>query len=371
MNNEDSDDYIEDVAAVDVDQDDGVDVESRYNDILSVLATETNVQQIERIECPSPLEFYREYVAQNKPVIIKNAFNNWKALKLWSIEYLRNKMKDTEVTVAVTPDGLGDAIKRSTKDGKEYFVKPLEKKIPFSQYLDTLEHLPRDDGTSNVHYLQYQNGSFNLEFEALWQDIDHAAINFAKEAFGMEPEAVNFWMGEDRAISSLHKDPYENIYCVVKGTKVFTLLPPTDYPFLYETEFPAATYVEAADNPARLEMRTDDPPERVPWIPVDPAKDYSVNCHRYPQVERAHPLHVEVHEGEILYLPSLYYHRVAQRGDHEHKTIAINYWFDMRYGPNHVYYQFIRQFNAAKPLPSVDVAASSKSSKSVETGSQE
>lgn len=35
-------------------------------------------------------------------------------------------------------------------------------------------------------------------------------------------------MGDGRAVTSLHKDPYENIYSVVRGSKTFTLLPPCD-----------------------------------------------------------------------------------------------------------------------------------------------
>ena len=51
-------------------------------------------------------------------------------------------------------------------------------------------------------------------FELL-QDIEE--LQWAKEAFGKNPDAINFWMGDGRAVTSTHKDPYENIYCVVKG----------------------------------------------------------------------------------------------------------------------------------------------------------
>ena len=40
-------------------------------------------------EVPSPLEFYREWVAPNRPVIIKNAIKHWPALKKWNYDYLR------------------------------------------------------------------------------------------------------------------------------------------------------------------------------------------------------------------------------------------------------------------------------------------
>ncbi|EGG21225.1 transcription factor jumonji [Cavenderia fasciculata] len=327
------------------------DIEDKYNDILSTLARDSNdfyvVHNIERIDKPTPLVFYRDYVAQNKPVIIQSV----------------------EITVAITPDGLGDAVKpiNTIADEKQetssehppplYFVKPLEKKMKFEDYLDATQQ-SETNNDSSIHYLQFQNGSFNLEYQQLWNDIDHSCISFASEAFDETIDAINFWMGEDRSISSLHKDPYENIYwywtrqcdVVVRGTKIFTLLPPTDFPFLYESEFKPATYQQvdsSIDGKQELKAVLDEDQTPIPWIPVDPTHPIEANRAKgYGMVERCHPLHVEVKEGEILYLPSLYYHRVAQRGDDkEHKTIAINYWFDMKYGPNYVYYQFLRQFN--------------------------
>lgn len=31
---------------------------------------------------------------------------------------------------------------------------------------------------------------------------------------------------------TVHKDHYENLYCVIKGSKTFTMHPPTDQPFI-------------------------------------------------------------------------------------------------------------------------------------------
>ena len=64
---------------------------------------------------------------------------------------------------------------------------------------------------------------------------------------GRHPDAVNLWIGNDRSVTSIHcgalirghtaiacfdqhlrLDPYENIYHVVRGCKVFTLLPPSE-----------------------------------------------------------------------------------------------------------------------------------------------
>jgi hypothetical protein len=121
---------------------------------------------------PKPLEFYRwstccrnncfrllltaplraacrESVSRNRPVIIEHAIDDWPALSKWygpalhhaslrgwllmlccslhrarSNDYLRQKLGDRKVTVDITPDGFGDAVK--PHKGKQYFVTPLE-----------------------------------------------------------------------------------------------------------------------------------------------------------------------------------------------------------------------------------------------------
>ena len=40
----------------------------------------------------SSLEFYRDWVATNLPVLIKGAVNNWPAIKKWNLQFLRYSM---------------------------------------------------------------------------------------------------------------------------------------------------------------------------------------------------------------------------------------------------------------------------------------
>ena len=47
---------------------------------------------------PSPLTFYRDYVAPNKPVIIQNALGHWEALHKWNSNYFRYKPNNCNVT---------------------------------------------------------------------------------------------------------------------------------------------------------------------------------------------------------------------------------------------------------------------------------
>jgi len=157
---------------------------------------------------------------------------------------------------------------------------------------------------------------------------------------GKPLEAVNFWMGEDHSVTSLHKDHYENLYAVVTGEKHFTLYPPTDFHFLYERPFIPAEYVRDADGSLVLSDHPEEP--HVPWISVNPLKP---DVKQFPQFLHAMPLRVTVKPGELLYLPSLYYHHVEQSADSEGKCVAVNFWFDMEYDIKFAYFQFIRNLS--------------------------
>lgn len=56
--------------------------------------------------------------------------------------------------------------------------------------------------SENVLYIQRQNSNLTEDFQELWKDIDIESLSFAAEAFNKEPDAVNFWMGDERAITS-------------------------------------------------------------------------------------------------------------------------------------------------------------------------
>jgi len=59
---------------------------------------------------PSALQFYRDYVCWNRPVLIRNGLKHWQAMHLWQENsYFRDHFQDKSVTVAVTPNGYADS----------------------------------------------------------------------------------------------------------------------------------------------------------------------------------------------------------------------------------------------------------------------
>ena len=87
------------------------------------------------------------------------------------------------------------------------------------------------EGTSvskDAKYISLQNGSLPQEYSAI-EKMSMKVLTGVLKPWGKQPDAVNFWFGDDKSVTSLHKDPYENCYAVIRGQKTFILYPPTEY----------------------------------------------------------------------------------------------------------------------------------------------
>lgn len=152
--------------------------------------------------------------------------------------HFRSSFGDKHVPVAITPNGYADGIAMKMPEQQEFFVMPEEQTMTMNDFIDRLD---RKDPNS-ICYIQKQNSNLAHDFTELYDDLDLSSLQFACDAFNKSPDAANFWMGDERAITSMHKDPYENIYCVVSGYKDFILIPPTDLPFVPRTKYPTGNY---------------------------------------------------------------------------------------------------------------------------------
>jgi len=337
---------------------------------------------------PSPLEMARQWVAGNRPLLIRGLASHWPAVRQCGPNYLREKLGDTEVTVAVTPNGYADA----PCEGR--FVTPLERALPFGAFLDVMEEPASQHG---VWYIQKQNSNLTDEFSSLMDDLEPGSkgeISWFSQALGKKPDAVNFWMGDERAVTSMHKDPYENIYVVLSGYKDFILIPPTDAAWIPYRNYSLASYTYTKDikddttisstnstshssdicqcgyrsskskereeeDSSQLpetdinlsKCRISDPQTQsscphfvieddssgavVPWVCVDPLAP-DLTC--FPSYGSAASLRVRVQAGDALYLPSLWFHHVRQ----SHACVAVNYWYDMSFDIKYSYYQAVQ-----------------------------
>lgn len=201
---------------------------------------------------PRPLQMAQRWIAGNKPLVVRGAVSHWPALGKWTIPYLRKLVGNTPVTVAVTPNGYADA------PNAGYFVLPEERSTPFAQFLDVMERPHTQHG---VWYVQNQNSSLTEQFAALLPDLEPGGgdeVGWFSQALGRRPDAANFWMGDTRAVTSMHKDPYENIYCVISGYKDFILIPPSDSPWVPYRNYPMASYKFETQEKVEKDEKIDD-----------------------------------------------------------------------------------------------------------------
>eukprot|EP00798_Chlamydomonas_sp_ICE-L_P003309 gene3308-13336_t len=127
---------------------------------------------------------------------------------------------------------------------KEWFIIPYETQSTLSNFFRLLRSSRNrsDPHQRLVPYIQHQNNSLAEEYEYLTEDLG-SRLSWADEVFGGNPpEATNLWIGDERSVTSFHKDHYENLYAVIAGTKVFTLLPPSDIYRIHYGLYSAAQY---------------------------------------------------------------------------------------------------------------------------------
>uniref|UniRef100_A0A667ZBE5 Bifunctional peptidase and (3S)-lysyl hydroxylase JMJD7 n=1 Tax=Myripristis murdjan TaxID=586833 RepID=A0A667ZBE5_9TELE len=279
-------------------------------------------------EPPAPLDFYRDWIGPNKPCIIRNAFSHWPALSRWTPDYLREMVGSKVISVAVTPNGYADAV------SGDRFVMPEERRMTFSSLLDVMEGKVQKQG---VFYVQKQSSNLLQELPELAADVEEH-VPWMSEALGKLPDAVNFWLGEASAVTSMHKDHYENLYCVISGEKRFILLPPTDRPHIPYGLYQPAVYSQRADGDFEVVDQLGS--DKVPWIPLDPLDP---DLARFPAYSSARPLCCSVKAGEMLFLPSLWFHHVRQ----SHGCIAVNFWYDMEYDIKYNYFQLLESLSVA------------------------
>lgn len=331
------------------------------------------------------LTFLADYVKQNRPLVIKNAIANWPALQRWtSNEYLIEKLGSEHlVSVACSPYGKVDAVYHN-----KYFVEPHVCQMKLSQFFEQISD--ESDRRDQVLYVQQQNGNLDTEFPSLKSDIDISSLDELSRAFRTPIDASNIWIGTEESVSSAHKDHYENLYAQICGRKIFYLLPPAAVTHLDIQMYESARFVrdaptgewkieptsrsggggdsgtrggeqngdndDADDDDGKVDTvdggnqengdddaddaassRSSSPDTiKVPWIKQDLRQVYE-----FGHVDNLYVMKVVLEPGDVLYLPSLWYHQVEQQNDELGRVIAVNFWYDMTYDQNYNYYQLL------------------------------
>jgi jumonji domain-containing protein 7 len=295
--------------------------------------------QIRRIDNCSSLQFCKEAYSRYHPVILTGLVDDWSALHKWNEDYLAEKIKDRHVSVNLTLEGRADSVQllEYENESKEFFLYPAEIQLSMKEFFHLL-HDNEANATPIIPYLSQQNNNLRNEFPELLDDCN-IQLPLVEVFDSTEPEAVNLWIGNEKSVSSIHKDHFENLYIVIQGEKTFTLFPPTDVGFFPEKTYPTIKYepvyeeIGSQTTLKTLKLTRDGcPSESISWIPIDP-NDYLegnsdfMEKKSWPDHKLANPIVCTVKPGEILYIPAMWFHRVSQN----ELTIAVNMWYDQRF----------------------------------------
>lgn len=170
------------------------------------------------------------------------------------------------------------------------------------------------------------------------------------------------WLGTGGTIGNLHFDRQENLMAVLRGSKTFTLFDPRDSANLYvgeplrEAKYRAEMHVygHSAASKHETEVLIDKndihtdfairvvrsrgiglaSSDGATTLVVNNMSSYSpVNIsdprvlERFPRFANATPITCEVRAGDLLFVPSRWWHEVKSIGDENGKTVAVNWWY--------------------------------------------
>jgi hypothetical protein len=116
-------------------------------------------QLVPRLDRLGHQQFFREYYALNRPVVITGMMDDWPALKLWNFDYLRKSFGERQVEVQFG---------RTTDANYEVNGTKLRRVMRFGEYVDLVE----SSGETNDFYMTANNSSRNkVALAELWNDV--------------------------------------------------------------------------------------------------------------------------------------------------------------------------------------------------------
>ena len=260
---------------------------------------------VPRVHSPSERQLYDDFVSRNLPCIITGALDPSAFPPLRTFKdcaYLRGRCGHRHVPVKghYTDD-----------EGRRVFFNRNDevRRVTLSRYLDALDLAAANGRTPDLYLAKVPLRDHLQELAA---DV-HAARVSPETAYGacfgpLLPDGVHMYFGGGGNTTPTHFDAYENLMLVVEGTKRLLLFPPGECDNLYVTRAGGAHFAYSAIQPM-----------------VRPQDRDRYESKIFPRFNDARCIEVEVHAGEVLYLPIYWWHGVSGTG----RNCILNWWFDM------------------------------------------
>jgi hypothetical protein len=231
---------------------------------------------VERIRAPSAAEFLSRYVKPSRPVILEGAIDHWPAMKQWTVEKLKQRFGERRLPAIRSKDGQW----YDDKAGLTY------ESVRFADYVDLLS-----EATPSELYMLFRTHEHLPE---LFDDIVRPVYCARARWF-----RSRFWFAAPATKGALHRDLPDNLYAQVVGQKRFILL----------------------DRRLTRMVHTHPLYSGVPnYSPVDAM---APDLERHPRFRGAPLLDCTLGPGDLLFIPSLWWHQAASVGT----SISVNLWW--------------------------------------------
>ena len=217
--------------------------------------------QVERIRKPSLAEWRERIVRDQRPVILEGVIDDWPAMTRWNGAALVELYGELPASVGAHPQTIRQIVDAIRGGGDAFADFTLEQAPALMLDLRPLPYVAMEE------------------------------IDFA-----------NVWMGGARE-TKLHYDLLDNLHAVVRGQKTFYLVHPREHVHLYH-------------------LVPD--PRRAQTLSYTQLDFFRLDDTRFPETRNVGYHVAEVHPGEVLYLPTAWYHAVKHAGD---PTMAVNFWW--------------------------------------------
>ena len=259
--------------------------------------------EIDARDLSSPEAFLREVAEPCRPVVIRGCVSQWPAVR--AAEQSPLHLRDYLLQF----DAAGAAeifIGEPHIAGKYYYSDGLNgfnferRRVKFA------------DGLASIVATAGRAGEKSLYLGSV--PADSHLPGFARQNVLpiLRPEvSPRIWIGHASNVST-HHDTLDNVACVIAGTRRFTL---------YAPETIGQLYVGPIDH-------------NMAGQPVSLAASSPPDDERFPRFRevRDRALVVELHPGDAIYIPKLWWHQVEATSEF---NALVNYWWDaFRIGPD-------------------------------------
>ena len=232
-------------------------------------------------------EFVREHASVGKPVIVNDVVKNWRAYTKWNLDFFRSKYGSVKLRRMQTYDPQGEA----------------------ARYERTYETMRVEDYMDN-----YMAGTASKKVLYL-RDLSVYYYPELLDDCGEEPGYFNNWYRKlPLALLKKHFERTKAVFIGFKGTSIG---------LHYDTGY-SASWVAVITGRKKVILFA---PDQEKYLYEGRVNCFNPNLEKFPLYAKAKPVECVLDHGEMLFIPTMWWHQIKNLEDTISLTInTINEW---------------------------------------------